>query len=164
MLKIFTRPVIKLLSSLGYDLIKKQNPFATNKAGNWLELLNIETILDVGANEGQFIQLINSVLPGKKIIAFEPIKACYDKLVANTKTLNVTAINCGLSDINGSSEINISQNFVSSSLLQIEDLTKDLYPDAKYINKQIVELKRLDDVVAGMQLSKNILLKICTHR
>lgn len=160
MLNIFTRPLRKLLNVFGYEIIKKENEMFASRVGSWLDKMNINTIIDVGANEGQFIQSITRSLPGRKIYAFEPIKACYDKLVENTKHLNVTTYNIGLSDHNGSSEINISENFVSSSILPIENLTTSLYPDSKYINKQTITLKKLDDVIDGGTLSKNILLKI----
>src|ERR1035437_35977 len=160
MFQIITIPIRKFLNSFGYEIIKKQSSLSTFSVGKWIEKLGINTIIDVGANEGQFIQSINQILPGKKIYAFEPIKICYDKLVTNTKHLNVTAYNYGLSDYNGKNEINISENFVSSSILPIENLTINLYPDSHYVNKQTIELKRLDDVFEGIDISKNILLKI----
>ena len=160
MVPFITVPIRKLLNSLGYEIVKRESilsPFSIHK---WITKLDIKTIIDVGANEGQFINSINRILPGKKIFAFEPIKVCYDKLVSNTKHLNVTAFNCGLSDHSGKSEINISENFVSSSILPIENLTTSLYPESHYVNKQTIELKRLDDVLAGVDIATNILLKI----
>ena len=74
--------------------------------------------------------------------------------------MNITAVNCGLSDHNGFAEINISENFASSSILQMETLHKNLYPESKYINTQAIELKTLDDAVSQMIFSENILLKI----
>lgn len=160
MLKIITRSIRKILNNFGYEIIKQDNAFTPVLKNNWLEKLNISTIIDVGANEGQFIHSISRSIPGRKIVAFEPIKSCFDKLLINTQGMNIEAFNSGLSDHNGTNEINISENFVSSSILPIAELTTDLYPDSKYIKTQKIELKRLDDVVCKMNLSKNILLKI----
>jgi FkbM family methyltransferase len=160
MLQIIARPIRKILNSFGYEIIKKTDAFTGSKSGNWLEKLNIATIIDIGANEGQFIKAISQTIPGRKIIAFEPIKACYDKLLTNTSHLSVTAYNCGLSNESGTAEINISENFVSSSILPIEQLTTTLYPDSKYVNKQTIELRRLDDVMKDHKLAPNVLLKI----
>jgi FkbM family methyltransferase len=160
MLKIFSRMVRKVFNSYGYEIMKTQHALNHFDVGNWIENLDIKTIIDVGSNEGQFIKSLDKAIPGRRILAFEPIKACYDKLVENTKGLNITTFNCGLSDHNGTSEINISENFVSSSILPMEPLHKNLYPESKYVNKQTIELKRLDDVVSGLSLGKNILLKI----
>ncbi len=160
MLKIIKSQLIKLFSSLGYNIQKKEMGIFPSMPGNWLVKMNINTIIDIGANEGQFIQSISSYLPGRKIFAFEPIKLCFDQLVKNTKHLNVIPFNCGLSDHEGTSEINISKNFVSSSILPINNLTTNLYPDSKYVEKQTISLRRLDDVMVGTEFSNNALLKI----
>ncbi len=44
----------------------------------WLQNRNIKTVLDIGANTGQFANLIQKILPQANIISFEPIKKCYD--------------------------------------------------------------------------------------
>ncbi len=160
MLQLIAKPIRKILNGMGYEVVKKQTLLNHVAVGNWLTKLSIKTIIDVGSNEGQFIKGLNPSLPDAKIIAFEPIKSCYDKLVQNTKGLNITTFNCGISDHNGETEINISENFVSSSILPMEHLHAKLYPESHYVNKQKIELRRLDDVMSGMKAEKNILLKI----
>ena len=160
MLKIISKPIRKILNNFGYEIIKKTDAYIQTESGNWLEKLNISTIIDVGANIGQFSLAINATLPGRKIIAFEPIKSCYDKLVENTKSLDITTFNCGLSDEDSTSEINISENFESSSFLQMESLHKKLYPYSKYTGTQEVQIKRMDDVLGQLKLANNVLLKI----
>jgi FkbM family methyltransferase len=159
MFKPFTRVVRKAMNAFGYEIIKLQHANSF-ELGKWIAEVDIKTIIDVGSNEGQFIKSINKLLPGRKIIAFEPIKNCFDILKANTKGLNVTYHNCGLSNYNGTTEINVSENLVSSSILPMEDLHKNLYPQSKYISKQTIELKRLDDVIQKADLEGNVLLKI----
>ncbi len=153
MKKYFKSKIQSYLNKKGYQIIKT----SSNKQ-HWLQKLNIQTIIDVGANEGQFIKYINTILLNKKIYAFEPIKACYDQLVKNTQSLNIKIFNCGLSDQNGTAEINISNNLVSSSMLEMDNLHIQNYPESHYITKQSIQLKRLDDVID--QIQKNILLKI----
>lgn len=159
MFKFFTGIIRKLLNNAGYEVVKLEK-VGIFQFGNWMDRLDIKTIIDVGSNQGQFIQYISRKLPGRKIIAFEPIKECYDKMVANTKDFDVTPFNCGLSDHNGTTEINISKNLESSSILPMEDLHKNLYPQSQYVNTQTITLKRLDDAVAGIEMPRNILLKI----
>ncbi len=160
MLQIIAKPVRKILNSFGYEIVKQESILSHMQASSWLEKLNISTIIDIGSNEGQFIKAITHIIKAKNIYAFEPIRGCYDKMVSNTQGLNVTPFNCGLSDTNGTSEINISENFVSSSILDMEALHKNLYPESKYVKKETIELKRLDDALAGKDLQKNVLLKI----
>ena len=160
MLKRIGRPLNKLLHSFGYNLATTQTIIPKISGGNWAERLNIQTIIDIGSNEGQFIKEIETTLPGRKIFAFEPIPGCFKKMVANTVSSNVTAYNIGLSDIDGTTEINISSNLVSSSILQMEELHKSSYPESQYIKKETIGLKRLDTVFADIELTDNILIKV----
>ncbi len=157
---VVTRVIRKFFNAFGYEIMKLQNLSGELSIGKWIEKLNIDTIIDVGSNEGQFINSIRNILPNKRIIAFEPIKAVYDRLLVNTKGLNIVVHNCGLSDVAGSAEINISKNFVSSSILQMEELHQKTYPDSQYVNKETIQLKRLDDVVNLKENYGHILLKI----
>lgn len=160
MLKMVTLPIRKFLNGFGYEIVKLQDSLTSVKVGNWLHKLNIQTILDIGSNEGQFIHTIIKTLPGKKIYAFEPIASCYQNLLLNTKGMNVTAYHCGLSDMNGESVINVSDNLVSSSILGMKDLHKRLYPESEYTKQERITLRRLDDVFDGKQLEPGILIKI----
>jgi FkbM family methyltransferase len=160
MVRHINRLIRNFLNKFGYEIVKNKNLSDDFSVGSWITRLNISTIIDIGSNEGQFIQSIDNILPGKKIIAFEPIKSVYETLVANTRHLNITTYNMGLSDQNGTSEINISKNLVSSSLLNMEELHKQAYPESAYINKEVIELRKLDDVVKIADLQKRILIKI----
>lgn len=160
MLKRLGRPLNKLFYSFGYNIVPRHKIIPPTTGENWAEKLNIRTIIDIGSNEGQFITEIANLLPGRKIFAFEPISACYKKLIANTKNIDVTAFNTGLSDIKGSTEINISNNFVSSSILEMEDLHKSLYPESHFVKKETIQLNRLDDVLANEELKDAILIKM----
>jgi FkbM family methyltransferase len=45
---------------------------------------SIQTVLDVGANTGQFATAaIHEILPEATIYSFEPLRECYDLLVKN---------------------------------------------------------------------------------
>lgn len=49
----------------------------------WLKEMNIKTVIDIGANEGQFASIIRKLLPESTIYSFEPIPHCYEKLKKN---------------------------------------------------------------------------------
>lgn len=160
MLKFIGHFLNKIFNSFGYHLSHLHKVIPRTTGNNWAERLNIQTIIDIGSNEGQFINEIETILPGRKIYAFEPIPACFKKMLANTGSSNVSAYNIGLSDIEGSTEINISSNLVSSSILNMEELHKSSYPESKYIKKETIELKRLDTVFEDIELTDNILIKV----
>lgn len=158
MLKIISRPISKLLQSLGYTISPIDIVIPPSTGPNWLEKLNIQTVIDIGANEGQFIRKIKKVLPAAKIFAFEPIPACFKKLVA--ANADVMAFNIALGNEEGSTEINISNNLASSSFLEMKELHKTSFPEAVFIGKESVALKRLDNVLLDHDLKNNLLIKL----
>ncbi|MEI9947346.1 MAG: FkbM family methyltransferase [Chitinophagaceae bacterium] len=160
MLKKLTRPINKIFYSFGYNIVPNHTIIPRTDGKNWAELLNIQTIIDIGSNEGQFIKEINALLPGKKIFSFEPISSCYSKLLENTKGINVTAYNMGLSDVAGTAEINISNNFVSSSILEMAELHKSSYPESHFVKKDTIKLGKLDEILKNEELKENILIKM----
>lgn len=63
-------------------------------------------IFDVGAHEGEYLNLIHPLLPGKEWHCFEPQKAAFEKLQKAAEGLsNVTLNNCAASKENGESSI-----------------------------------------------------------
>lgn len=126
----------------------------------WLQNRNIQTVLDIGANTGQFARRIHEIIPNAKIISFEPIKHCYEDLVRNTEGLNVRAFNFALGDSNEQSEINISKQTPSSSLLEMADLHKNAFQGTEYTAKETISIKRLDDVYADLGNLGKCLVKI----
>lgn len=160
MIKPINRAIRKVLNVFGYEIVKLKNLSLDISIGEWINKINIETIIDVGSNEGQFIKKIDGIIPGRKIIAFEPIKSVYEILLRNTKGLNITVHNMALSDENTTSEINVSKNFVSSSVLDMESIHKKVYPESEYIKKETIQLRRADDIIDIKNKKGNILLKI----
>ena len=152
--------VNRLIKPLGYVVAPVHKVIPSSEEKNWAERLDIQTIIDIGSNEGQFIKDISTSLPGRKILAFEPIPSCYEKLVSNTKNDNVVAYNIGLSDTEGETEINISNNSGSSSILQMKELHEVSYPDSYYVKKEKIRLERLDNVLGNISLKKNVLIKM----
>jgi len=161
MISTINKSIRKFLNLFGYEIVKLKYSSPDISIGNWIKKLDIQTIIDIGSNQGQFIEAISSILPNKKIIAFEPIKSVFDQLILNTKkNPRVTAYNLGLSDENSIAEINISKNLVSSSIMNMEAIGKKSYPQSEYISKETIQLKKLDDVISINDISRNLLVKI----
>jgi hypothetical protein len=51
----------------------------------WIKNMGIKTVLDIGAHEGKTAIQFLSLFPEAAIHSFEPIPACYEKLVEKTK-------------------------------------------------------------------------------
>src|SRR5687768_1393744 len=73
------RPLIKrLLWRLGYDLIRRQESPRATLLG--LRTRHIRTIIDVGANSGQFAREIAPLFPAAQLHCFEPLPAPFAEL------------------------------------------------------------------------------------
>ena len=108
---------------------------------------NISTIIDVGANTGQYAMRKRNGGFSGKIISFEPLSEAYTKLEHAAKNqLNWVTLNMALGDFDGASEINKSGNSTSSSLLSMQNKHYENAPTSKYIGKETIQVSRLDTI------------------
>jgi len=158
--KIIKKP----FNALGMDIVKlDKRQFEPTPATEflWLSSLDINTVVDVGAHEGEFATMIHGVLPRAMLISFEPLPDVHRELVSNMREVpNFTAFNCALGDANTRTSMHRNEFSDSSSLLEIEDLHKQAFPFTARTTSESIEVKRLDDVVADLSLPNNILIKI----
>lgn len=110
----------KLLWKTGYELSRftpKSHPLALRK--QILNDYNIDTVLDIVANSGQFAwQLREDLDYEKRITSFEPLNSAFELLKATADgDSNWDALNIALGDKEETRGINIAGNSESSSLL-----------------------------------------------
>ena len=112
-----------------------------------------DVVLDIGANLGQFAELVFEVgFPGT-VISFEAQPQVHHELVKRAAARApkwIVADCCALGSASGTIEMNISANSLSSSLLPMRREHADAAPASRYISKQLVKLERLDDAAAGV--------------
>jgi FkbM family methyltransferase len=131
----------------------------------WLEEYNINTVIDVGANVGQFALEISKFLPKAFVYSFEPQKHEYSTLIQNCNQLkNFRAFNLGLGDSEGSSAIHKCSYTPGSSMLQMTSLTRGVFQNLKDVThtSEDITIAKLDDMVANKQvvIGENILIKV----
>lgn len=151
--------IVKKVQDIFYTLgliIKRVRP----ENNTWLQNRGIESVIDIGANIGQFAERIHTILPQAKIYSFEPIKACHQQLLTNTAQLNIKTFNCALGDNSEELEINVSKHAPSSSMLEMADLHKDVFAGTDYIQKEKITVKRLDDVFPELGKLGKFMVKI----
>jgi len=120
----------------------------------------IGTIIDVGANTGQFAKMIHRVCPQARLYAFEPIADCFEQLQRTLATIpGASAFHMALGDQNGTITINRSEFTPCSSMLPVTDLLTRDYPDAGKVTPQKTDIARLDDVM-GDKIEGELLVKI----
>lgn len=127
----------------------------------WLIKTDIKTILDIGANVGQFASLIHEVLPSAMIYSFEPLEDCYKKLQERMRKVDkFKAFNIALGDANGELTFHRNEHSPSSSVLPMTNLHKQKYPHAVKYTVIKVKSKKLDDFAEELKIVDNLLIKV----
>jgi FkbM family methyltransferase len=156
------KKVKKLTKSLfrlcGLD-IRRVDPTENNYV--WLAKHNISAVLDIGANTGQFAQMIHKILPHAAIFSFEPIEGCYNHLVKNMINVpNFHAFNYALGDTDTNMQMHVKDYTPSSSLLPMADLHVQAFPYTANEHIEEVKIRRLDEVAQELDFAGNLLVKI----
>jgi FkbM family methyltransferase len=153
---------------LGYD-IRRYSPETVQDAqlGAMLTGHNVDLVLDVGANTGQFAWTLRKRIgyPGR-IVSFEPMAAAHEELrkAASGDSRWEIAPRAALGAASGSILINISGNSVSSSVLPMLDTHASAAPESRYVGKETVPLVTLDEAAFdSLQASSAPFLKIDTQ-
>ena len=127
----------------------------------WLHNLEISTVIDIGANIGEFTSIFNELFPSSVIYAFEPIPECFSKLSKRVgKFKNIKIYNVGLGSQNGELKLNKSSHDPASSFRDMADLHKKNYPHSSNSVELNVPIVRLDDFLESTSLDNNIFIKI----
>ena len=129
------------------------------------ELKNIEvepnTIIDVGANVGQFAIAALKTFPGSKVHSFEPQRGCIEGLKSlASKEANLTVYPYALGDEETELVMNVNRHTPASSFLELNDKHLEAFPDAVVGNKETLPVKVLDNVIDVSKFRKPILMKI----
>jgi len=145
-----------IIRNLGYNIVPVQST-----PENWIKAMDIRTILDIGANVGQFAMNLHKLMPDSQIYSFEPIECCYNELLANMKHIKkFKAFNFGLGDSKGEVEFYKNSFTPGSSILKISDLCKKAYPYTSETEVQKILIHKLDDFAGQLEIVDNILIKI----
>jgi FkbM family methyltransferase len=165
-MNFFERFVKKSLQNFGV-LIRYYSPSSSEEARRMklLEHYGISLVLDVGANQGQFAMgLIDAGYKGK-IVSFEPLSKAHAILLKqSSKYPNwKVAQRCAIGAENKEVEINISENLVSSTLLDMLDTHLEGAPESRVIGTEKVDLRTLTDAAGPYLDGSKTFLKIDTQ-
>ncbi|MBC8488105.1 MAG: FkbM family methyltransferase [Bacteroidetes bacterium] len=127
----------------------------------WILDSNIHTIIDIGANIGEFTLIFAELFPHAAIYAFEPLPECYNHLTAQTNHLHrIKTFNIGLGEQKFTRNIHQSSWHPASSFRTMGELHKRNYPHSAKIEEVSVKVDTLDNVLVNEKLEKNILIKL----
>jgi FkbM family methyltransferase len=123
--------------------------------------MQLETIVDVGGNVGQFSLLARALHPDARIFAFEPLPdaaARYRRVFA--ADANATLFEAAISPEAGTATMHVSASADSSSLLPISERQSELFPGTQEVGVTDVEAGPLSDFISADDLRAPALLKI----
>ena len=119
------------------------------------------TIIDVGANVGQFSVASAKLFPDVCIYSFEPNPHCVAKLRRNVELLgNVVVYPIAVGEEVGEVSFHVNSHSHSSSVLPLADGHVGAFPDAREVCTIQVNLSTLDDVFSTVELRRPVLLKL----
>lgn len=156
----------KLLWKLGYDFSRfapVSHPIARRKS--LFRFYDINTVLDIGANSGQFgRELRKEIGFNERILSFEPLSTAFVLLKEHARhDPRWEAFNFAIGDTNEKKEINIAGNSYSSSLLDMLPAHLQSAPESKYVGRETIEIRTLDSIFEGLKAAGNVYMKIDTQ-
>jgi len=127
----------------------------------WLKELGIKTILDIGANEGQFAEKITAILPEADLICFEPLNEPFEKLKEKFQDKNnFFCLRTALGSKEGKQRIFRNEYSPSSSILPMKQTHKEAFDFARVEYEEEIDIKKLDNVVRHIRIDAPYLVKI----
>lgn len=162
------------LANLGYLIVNPAYGNVRNGRGcadiyqllnkKWFPKTDIKLVIDVGANEGQFIRTSLALMPDTKILAFEPNPESVLKLQqANWNAMQVQIFNLALGSCQDYLPLNVAEFSPASSLLKNSQQLNQEFPNLLTDKVISVEIDRLDNILKKLDIplfDKSLLLKI----
>lgn len=158
------RLVRKALRRVGWELARFRP-----ESCEWAQLMcmlsahGVDTVLDVGANTGQYAKNLRDAGFKGRIVSFEPTSGAHSQLcrVARNDPLWTVAERTAIGDWDGQTQIHVANNSVSSSLLPMLASLRAAAPESGFVATEAVPVARLDSVaVRFLKDDKSTFIKI----
>jgi FkbM family methyltransferase len=164
-LKKLTQQSRKLLSAIVHPdyraALRRAGVAAAIEHESVLRHLGCATVVDIGANRGQFALVTRHVLPEVKIISFEPLTAPAQKFRAVfDEDSRVTLHQIAVGPSCGEATIHVAAEDDSSSLLPITALQTSLHPKTYETRTETIRVAPLETLVEPADIEPPALLKI----
>jgi FkbM family methyltransferase len=135
----------------GFD-VSRYRPELDGKRNfmNQLKTHQVDVILDVGANSGQYAIGLRAANFKGRIVSFEPLSRPFFRLERNASQDPLwDCRQCALGDSDGTISINVAGNAgESSSVLPMLKSHQEAFPPANYVGTEEVPIHRLDSVAS----------------
>ncbi len=143
---------------IGYDIVR----FPLLR---YLKSQEVNVVLDVGANTGQYAKELRELGYDDRIVSFEPLSQPFTELSKKAAAdPAMEAVHLALGKEEAEIDINVSENTVSSSFLEMLPEHKEIVPSSGTVKTEKVQVKTLDQVFPDhVQNGDNAFLKIDTQ-
>ncbi len=159
------RRLHQTLQRFGFDVVPYDGRYFHRKKR--IEIMRhgeVGIVVDVGANEGQFAQDIRGDGWRGRIVSVEPLPNAYAALATKaTRDPLWTTVNVAAGAGKAAATLNVARNSVSSGLLKMSDRHTTAAPQSGYVDSVEVVVDTIDSLVAELQLTERLYLKIDTQ-
>lgn len=162
-------PILKRLTfgffnKLGLDLKRRNlHNSETVLISHIMKYYEIDLVLDVGANVGDYAKsLFDNGYTGM-VYSFEPVTEVYETLIQNSKNNERWKIfKYGVGSKEETLEIHISKNLTSSSVLKLTNTSIEAEPNTQFTRSEKINITSLDNFFNRNPLNqhKNLFVKI----
>lgn len=161
------RETLKLLlrrTLLRADLGVLRDP-APSRLRRTLDAARVDTVVDVGANSGQFACLLRAAGFRGRIISFEPLPQAYERLQRrSSRDANWFTSNVAIGAARATATLNISRNSYSSSIRSMTKKHLAAAPNSETVATVQVQVARLDELFQDFRVTPaTTMLKIDTQ-
>lgn len=153
----------RMFRFFGLELIL-YTPSLSNHAHekSFMSYLAVDTVIDVGANYGQYSSSLRRNGYKGSLISIEPISSAHRaliKLSSNDSSWHI-ANQSAVGSKPGFTTLNLSQNSSSSSVLPINSIHVNAEPKSQYISSETVPIDTLDSILKSFVFKNSTFLKI----
>lgn len=160
LLLIRTRKLLHAIRSPSGRRALRSGVAASIEHGSVLGRARYKTIVDIGANVGQFALFAREQYPNAMIFSFEPLEDCwpiFDSIFAQDN--RVQLFRCAIGPTDTEATINVTTENDSSSILKPAATQVEIFGTAVDTKKSI-KLRRLASSLSGDRIESPALLKI----
>jgi len=122
---------------------------------------DLTTVVDIGANRGQFSLAVRRWAPGAKVFAFEPLSKPAARFRAVFRDDPMVILqHAAIGPETGEATIHVSMADDSSSLLPISEVQQRLFPGTGEIGTEAIQIGRLADFITSNDIAAPAMLKL----
>jgi len=156
-----------ILRVAGYDFVRSSRmTTAASRRARMIRYHAIQTVVDVGANIGEYGAELREWGFQGRILSIEPTSAAFGALSERASgDARWTVLRFAAGAENGVAKINVASNAgASSSLIPMLDSHRKSAPEVKFVASEQVEIRTLDTALADLIVpGESLMLKIDTQ-